>query len=379
MIMASVDNTSGPDPQRKEKCMLQCALSLKEEKSSCFRPFSSTFFIFSHARHGLHSLTLATSSLGLVTNLIPQQPCIPPPRDDWDRLIQPMFDEYFTPPSIAISTAQDDVALRAMVLVDSHISTFIDQDAPSTKSPKTPTFRDDPLHKSLHEDSNSQGSSSNVKMDEFGRVLKNKARLVTQGFRKEEGIDFEESFAPVARIEAIRIFVANAAYKNMTIYQMDVKMAFLNGELKEEVYVSQPEGFVVQDNPSHKRINTDEIYSGESLMLQALSPDGMIGSLSSLHIPVDTDLLTMQMQITRGVRTLDAVHQEVPQFLESYGIVTANRHYGFQFNKIPLYYDNKYVCLPPMLQQCSLTSTSQAHRCSLPFYKGASGKWNPPD
>ncbi|GKA25342.1 retrovirus-related pol polyprotein from transposon TNT 1-94 [Tanacetum coccineum] len=90
-----------------------------------------------------------------------------------------------------------------------------------------------------------------VKTDEFGGVLKNKARLVAQGFRQEEGIYFEESFAPVARIEAVRIFVANAAHKNMTIYQMDVKTAFLNDELKEEVYVSQPEGFVDQDNPSH--------------------------------------------------------------------------------------------------------------------------------
>ncbi|GJV33861.1 retrovirus-related pol polyprotein from transposon TNT 1-94 [Tanacetum coccineum] len=68
---------------------------------------------------------------------------------------------------------------------------------------------------------------------------------------QEEGIDFEESFAPVTRIEAIRILVENAAHKNLTIYQMDVKTAFLNGELKEEVYVSQPEGFVDQDNPSH--------------------------------------------------------------------------------------------------------------------------------
>ncbi|GJS81007.1 retrovirus-related pol polyprotein from transposon TNT 1-94 [Tanacetum coccineum] len=90
-----------------------------------------------------------------------------------------------------------------------------------------------------------------VKTYESGGVLKNKARLVAQGFRQEEGIDFEESFAPVARIEAIRIFVANAAHKNMTIYQMDVNTAFLNDELKEEVYVSQPEGFVDQDNPSH--------------------------------------------------------------------------------------------------------------------------------
>ncbi|GKB96831.1 retrovirus-related pol polyprotein from transposon TNT 1-94, partial [Tanacetum coccineum] len=89
-----------------------------------------------------------------------------------------------------------------------------------------------------------------VRRMNIGGVLK-KARLVARGFRQEEGIDFEESFAPFARIEAIRIFVANAAHKNMTIYQMDVKTAFLNGELKEEVYVSQPEGYVDHDNPSH--------------------------------------------------------------------------------------------------------------------------------
>ncbi|GKB10602.1 retrovirus-related pol polyprotein from transposon TNT 1-94 [Tanacetum coccineum] len=73
-----------------------------------------------------------------------------------------------------------------------------------------------------------------VKTDEFGGVLKNKARLVAHGFRQEKGIDFEASFAPVARIEAICIFVANATHKNTTIYQMDVKTAFLNGKLKEE-------------------------------------------------------------------------------------------------------------------------------------------------
>ncbi|GJY73128.1 putative ribonuclease H-like domain-containing protein [Tanacetum coccineum] len=90
-----------------------------------------------------------------------------------------------------------------------------------------------------------------VKLDEYGDVLKNKARLVAKGYRQEEGIDFEESFAPVARIEAIRIFIANAASKNLTIYQMDVKIAFLNGELKEEAYASQPEGFVDPDHPTH--------------------------------------------------------------------------------------------------------------------------------
>nr|GEU30229.1 ribonuclease H-like domain-containing protein [Tanacetum cinerariifolium] len=90
-----------------------------------------------------------------------------------------------------------------------------------------------------------------VKLDEYGDVLENKAWMVAKGYRQEEGIDFEESFALVARIEAIRIFIANVTSKNMTIYQMDVKTAFLNGELKEEVYVSQPEGFVDPDHPTH--------------------------------------------------------------------------------------------------------------------------------
>ncbi|GJX80860.1 retrotransposon protein, putative, ty1-copia subclass [Tanacetum coccineum] len=119
-----------------------------------------------------------------------------------------MFNEYFTPPSIIVSLIQEAMAPRVVVLSESPVSTSIDKDAPSTN-------------------------------------------YSAQGFRQEEGIDFEESFAPVARIEAICIFIANAAHKNMMIYQMDVKTAFLNGELKEEVYVSQPEGFVDQDNPSH--------------------------------------------------------------------------------------------------------------------------------
>nr|GFC58906.1 retrovirus-related Pol polyprotein from transposon TNT 1-94 [Tanacetum cinerariifolium] len=77
-----------------------------------------------------------------------------------------------------------------------------------------------------------------VKLDELGGILKNKARLVARGYRQEEGLDFEESFALVARLEAIRIFLACAAHKNMVVYQMDVKTAFLNGNLREEVYVS---------------------------------------------------------------------------------------------------------------------------------------------
>ncbi|GKE78679.1 retrovirus-related pol polyprotein from transposon TNT 1-94 [Tanacetum coccineum] len=90
-----------------------------------------------------------------------------------------------------------------------------------------------------------------VKLDELGGVLKNKARLVAKGYCQEEGIDFEESFGQVTRLEAIRIFFVYAAYMNMIVYQMDVKTALLNGILREEVYISQPDGFVDQDNPNH--------------------------------------------------------------------------------------------------------------------------------
>ncbi|GJZ53575.1 retrovirus-related pol polyprotein from transposon TNT 1-94 [Tanacetum coccineum] len=90
-----------------------------------------------------------------------------------------------------------------------------------------------------------------VKLDEMGGILKNKACLVARGYRQEERIDFEESFAPVDRHDAIRIFLAYAAHMNMIVYQMDVKTAFLNDILRVEVYVSQPDGFVEQDNPNH--------------------------------------------------------------------------------------------------------------------------------
>ncbi|GJY65220.1 retrovirus-related pol polyprotein from transposon TNT 1-94 [Tanacetum coccineum] len=83
----------------------------------------------------LHSMTPATSSSGLVPNLIPQQPYIKPPRDDWDRLFQPMFDEYFTPSSIVVSLVQEVAAPRTVVLANSPVLTSIDLDAPSSSTP----------------------------------------------------------------------------------------------------------------------------------------------------------------------------------------------------------------------------------------------------
>ncbi|KAJ9536753.1 hypothetical protein OSB04_un000057 [Centaurea solstitialis] len=89
------------------------------------------------------------------------------------------------------------------------------------------------------------------KLDEIGTIIRNKARLVAQGYRQEEGIDYDETFAPVARLEAIRLFLAFAAHMNFKVYQMDIKNAFLNGKLNEEVYVAQPPGFVDPKFPDH--------------------------------------------------------------------------------------------------------------------------------
>ncbi|GKD30753.1 retrovirus-related pol polyprotein from transposon TNT 1-94 [Tanacetum coccineum] len=91
------------------------------------------------------------------------------------------------------------------------------------------------------------------KHDEENTVIRNKSRLVAKGYAQKEGIDFEESFAPIARLEAVRLFIAYATHKSFTIYQMDVKTTFLYEPLKEEVYVNQPDGFV---DPYHP----DKVY-----------------------------------------------------------------------------------------------------------------------
>ncbi|GJU33947.1 retrovirus-related pol polyprotein from transposon TNT 1-94 [Tanacetum coccineum] len=131
--------------------------------------------------------------------------------------------------------------------------------------PTTPTTTIEAMHEELHQFDRLQvwelvdkPFGKNViklkwlwknKKDEDQIVIHNKARLVAKGYAQEEGIDFKESFAPVARLEAVRIFVTYAAHKSFPIYQMDVKTTFINGPLKEEVYVAQPNGFVDPDHP----------------------------------------------------------------------------------------------------------------------------------
>jgi hypothetical protein len=86
-------------------------------------------------------------------------------------------------------------------------------------------------------------------MNEQGNIVRNKARLVCKGYAQIEGLDFDETFVPVERLEAIRMFLAYVCHKNFKFYQMDVNSAFLNGDLKEEVYMEQPEGFQLSNNP----------------------------------------------------------------------------------------------------------------------------------
>ncbi|GJU32481.1 integrase, catalytic region, zinc finger, CCHC-type containing protein [Tanacetum coccineum] len=105
------------------------------------------------------------------------------------------------------------------------------------------------------------------KRDEENTVIHNKARLVAKGYAQKEGIDFEESFAPVARLEAVQLFVAYAAHKSFLVYQMDVKTTFLYGPLMEEVYVNHPDGFVDPYHPDqvYRYMNSNKLQERDSI------------------------------------------------------------------------------------------------------------------
>ncbi|GJZ10976.1 retrovirus-related pol polyprotein from transposon TNT 1-94 [Tanacetum coccineum] len=175
----------------------------------------------------------------LVPNYAPAIPYVPPTHKDLELMFQLMFDEYFETPTGDHEMPHVPAAPTPAISTGPSVSISFDHDAPSGMPP--PDCAMIIALKWIYK----------VKLREYGDVLKTRLRLVAKGYRQEEGLNFEESFAPVTRLEAIRIFLANAASKNMTVYQMDVKTAFLNGELKEEVYVSQPEVFVNPDHPHH--------------------------------------------------------------------------------------------------------------------------------
>nr|GEV71283.1 retrovirus-related Pol polyprotein from transposon TNT 1-94 [Tanacetum cinerariifolium] len=217
----------------------------------------------SSSRPALHEMTPLTISLGLVPNPPPSIPFVPPLRSNWDILFQLLFDELLTPSPSVDHPAPEVIASIAEVVTP--------EPAASTGSPSSTTVNQDAPSPIMQEEINLFEHHEvwelvprpdkvmvitlkwiyKVKLDKLGGILKNKARLVARGHRQEEGINFEESFALVAKLEAIRFFLAFAAHMKMVIYQMDVKTAFLNGNFQEEVYVSQLDGFVDPDNPNH--------------------------------------------------------------------------------------------------------------------------------
>ncbi|GJS55597.1 retrovirus-related pol polyprotein from transposon TNT 1-94 [Tanacetum coccineum] len=164
-----------------------------------------------------------------------------------------MFDEYMEPLRVERPVSPAPAVSVPVNSAGTPSSTTIDQDAPSpSHSPSSSALQSPSLHQVVVAESTLMEDNPFASVDQhpFIKVFapEPSSEASSSG---EKGIDFEESFAPVARIEAIRIFIANVVSKNMTIYQMDVKTAFLNDELKEEVYVSQPEGFVDPDHPTH--------------------------------------------------------------------------------------------------------------------------------
>ncbi|GJU12468.1 integrase, catalytic region, zinc finger, CCHC-type containing protein [Tanacetum coccineum] len=168
----------------------------------------------------LHEMAPVTISSRIVPNLPPSTLFVPPSRTDWDILFQPL--------SVEPKNYKDELTQACWIeAMQEELNEFerLKVWELVSRPNKVMVITLKWIYK--------------VKLDELGGILKNKARLVTRSYRQEEGIDFEESFALVARLDAIRIFLAYVAHINMIVYQMDVKMTFLNGILREEVYVSQ--------------------------------------------------------------------------------------------------------------------------------------------
>nr|GEW99575.1 retrovirus-related Pol polyprotein from transposon TNT 1-94 [Tanacetum cinerariifolium] len=172
------------------------------------------------------------------------------------------FYEYFEPSTIDQQVPPAPSVYIPVNLPCPSVSIFVDQDAPSEgHSPSSLDHQSSSLHHGVAANhslevnpfapTDNEPFVNIFALDASAKVSSSREISIVKGYSQEEGVYFEESFPPVAKLKAIRIFIANVASKNMTIYQMDVKTVFLNEELKEEVYVSQPEGFVDPDRLNH--------------------------------------------------------------------------------------------------------------------------------
>ncbi|GJV10217.1 retrovirus-related pol polyprotein from transposon TNT 1-94 [Tanacetum coccineum] len=293
--------------------MIQVRLKAEAVATAYFDELTAMAFEHSSSGPALHEMTLATISSALVLNSPPSTPFVPPSRTDWDILFQPLFDELLNPPSSVdrpapevIAPIAEVVSLEPAASSGSPSSTTVDQDAPSpisSSSDAIPTIVHTAAPNSEHVTKWTKDHPLDNIIGELERLVSTRLQLHKQALFcyydafltpvepknykdaltqacwidaiREELNEFEhlefwelvphldkvmvitlkwiykESFAPVARLDAIRIFLAYAAHINMIVYQMDVKTTFLNGILREEVYVSQPDGFVDHDNLNH--------------------------------------------------------------------------------------------------------------------------------
>ncbi|GKE33717.1 retrovirus-related pol polyprotein from transposon TNT 1-94, partial [Tanacetum coccineum] len=213
-----------------------------------------------------------SGSVSQLQNVSPSADTTVPSQQELDLLFGPLYDEFFTadhPLEQVHENPSKPVQTRRQLAIDPEMCMFLltmsTAEPKNIKEAMSDSAWIEAMQEELHQFDRLQvwelvdkpfGKTIiklkwlwKNKKDEDQTVIRNKARLVAKGYAQEEGIDFEESFAPVARLEAVRIFVAYVAHKSFPIYQMDVKTTFLNGPLKEEVYVAQPDGFVDPDHP----------------------------------------------------------------------------------------------------------------------------------
>nr|GEV03206.1 retrotransposon protein, putative, Ty1-copia subclass [Tanacetum cinerariifolium] len=217
------------------------------------------------------------------------------------------------------------------------------------------------------------------KRDEENTIIRNKSRLVAKGYAQKEGVDFEESFAPVARLEAVRLFIAYAAFKSFTVYQMDVKTTFLYGPLKEEVCVNQPDGFVDPYHPD-KVLPTQEgfiwtqtsskgviyqsphgifinqaKYAQEILKKHGMTSCDSVGTaMATKHLDADLSGTPVDQTKYRSMvgafMYLTASRPDIMHatcYCAHYQAKPTEKHltaltdYGFHFDKMPMYCDSK--------------------------------------
>nr|GEU36792.1 hypothetical protein [Tanacetum cinerariifolium] len=289
-------------------------------------------------------LTSGQISLGIIPDHVPAAPYVPPTNKDLEILFQPMFNEYFEPPGVerlvypalavpvpvisagtlSSPTIDQDVLLTIYSLSSSVLQPTISHQGVTAR----PTIKDSPFSQSDN--------------DPFVNVFTLEPSSDESSSGDEEGIDFEESFAPVARIEAIRIFNAKATNKNMIIYQMDVKTAFWNDELKEEVYVSQPEAFIDPDHPIHVYHLKKDLYAYADVDHADCQDTSrsMSGSAQFLR-----DKLVSWSSKKRKSTAISTIEDEYIAMFGCCAQILWMRSqltdYSFAFNNISLYCDNK--------------------------------------